>query len=138
MHHQGSRVSHVLHKSQPSEDVHTPSGSRDLDEAAQDARGSMTPEALPPQTGESAYHRGSTALAPTPPRAPDGLVVLLLQVVCTQRRATDATDAVGHEQLGTVLTDLTGALCGGCGDPYIGHFTSNTGAYLSHTLSPYA
>jgi len=64
MPHQGRSVSHVLHKSQTSEDVHTPSGSRDLDEAAQDARGSLTPEALTPQTGERAYHRGSTARAP--------------------------------------------------------------------------
>ena len=52
MQHQGSRVAPGLPQSQPLEDVHTPSGSRDLDEAAQDARGSMTPEALLPQTGE--------------------------------------------------------------------------------------
>ena len=64
LHPQGSRVAHGLPQSQPLEDVHTPSGSRNLDEAAQDARGSMTPEALLPQTGERAYHRGSTALAP--------------------------------------------------------------------------
>jgi hypothetical protein len=47
-----------------SEDVHHPSGSSDMDAAAQDARGSTPPEALPPRTGERAYHRGSTALAP--------------------------------------------------------------------------
>src|SRR6516162_251581 len=67
-----------------------------------------------------------------------GLVVLLLHVVCTQHRATDAAGAVGHEQLGTVLTDLTGALGRGRGDAHIGHFAGNTGAYLSHTLSPWA
>ena len=66
------------------------------------------------------------------------LVVLLLHVVCTQRSATDAAGAVGHEQLGTVLTDLTGALCRGRCDAHIGHFAGNTGAYLSHTLSPWA
>ena len=47
-----------------SEDVHHPSGSSDMDSAAQDARRSIAPEALPPRTGARAYHRGSTALAP--------------------------------------------------------------------------
>ena len=49
---------------QQSEDVHNPSGSSDMDEAAPYARRSTTPEALTPRTGERACHRGSTALAP--------------------------------------------------------------------------
>ena len=49
---------------QQSEDVHNPSGSSDMDEAAQDVRRSIAPEALTPRTGARACHRGSTALAP--------------------------------------------------------------------------
>ena len=108
-----------------------------MDEAAPYARRSTTPEALTPRTGEG-VPQGEHGPGPTPPRALGGLVVLLFQVVCTQRRATDAAGAVGHKQLGTVLTDLTGALCRGRGDAHIGHFTRNTGAYLRHTLSPWA
>ena len=64
------------------------------------------------------------------------LVVLLLHVVCTQRSATDAAGAVGHKHLGTVLTDLTGALCRGRRHAHIRHFAGDTRADLSHRLSP--
>ena len=66
------------------------------------------------------------------------LVVLLLHVVCTQRSTTDAAGAVRHKHLGTVLTDLTGALCRGRRHAHIRHFAGDTGAYLSHRLSPWA
>ena len=81
--------------------------------------------------------QGEHGTGSTQPRALGGLVVLL-QIVFTQRSATDAAGAVGHEQLGTVLTDLTGALCRGRCYAHIGHFAGNTGAYLSYTLSPCA
>ena len=38
------------------------------------------------------------------------VVVLLLQVIGAERCATDAAGAVVHEQLGTMFTDLAGAL----------------------------
>src|SRR5262249_9911749 len=63
-------------------------------------------------------------------------VVVLLHVVCTQRSATDAAGAIGHKHLGTVLTDLTGALCRGRRHAHIRHFAGDTRAYLSHRLSP--
>src|SRR5215471_19059189 len=66
------------------------------------------------------------------------LVVLLHHVVCTQRSATDAAGAVGHKYLGTVLTDVTGALCRGRRHAHIRHFAGDTRAYLSHRLSPWA
>src|SRR5262245_22847182 len=65
------------------------------------------------------------------------LVVLLLHVVCTQRSTTDAAGAVGHKHLGTVLTDLTGALCRGRRHAHTRHFAGNTRADLSHRLSPW-
>src|SRR5882724_9047044 len=65
-------------------------------------------------------------------------LVVLLHVVCTQRSATDAAGAVGHKHLGTVLTDLTGALCRGRRHAHIRHFAGDTRAYLSHRLSPWA
>ena len=51
-------------------------------------------------------------------------LVVLLHVVWTQRRATDAAGAVGHKHLGTVLTDLTGALCRGRRHAHIRHFAT--------------
>src|SRR6516165_9875193 len=66
------------------------------------------------------------------------LVVLLLHVVCTQCSATDAAGAVGHKHLGTMLTDLTGALCRGRRHAHMRHFAGDTRPDPSHRLSRWA
>src|SRR5688572_7651245 len=64
------------------------------------------------------------------------VVCLLVEVIGTQGRATDATHAVLYEALGTRFTDQARTLGRGRRDAYIGHFAGNTGTDLRHWWSP--